>query len=268
MGPLWSPDGVWAAGPQVTLGAGLTFNVPVGFLGWCRGFAYRVTDSPLAKTGVANTNTLPRKDRLVLRASTTSPYGVVAAIKQGTPATNPLPPVVAANETAICYATCPGSGSAQNYTGLVQEWNPLSNDRRRNAWSGTGTWGPGKNGTSVGNWTDVRGEGLITRLGNPFRIDQAGRWAFGLVGGPSPSVSGESSLRISWPGGPWIDNEGTMKSVLHGASPVHSMFWEGVVKPSEIGAAHQLSILVGWTPDSGTALAPYSLDFYAEYLGS
>lgn len=148
MARLFAADGIPPGTAPVTLGSGLTFNVPVGFAALVRGFYYGVDSTPLTKTGAANVNTSPRVDRLVLRLVYAS-SSVVAVIKQGTPGSSPTAPTltqVAGDtwEIGVAQATCPGSASAQNYSNLVLEptWTDIG------AWvSYTPIWTPASAGT-------------------------------------------------------------------------------------------------------------------------
>lgn len=133
MARLFAADGIPPGTPAITLGAGLNFVLPVGFEAMVRGMRYAVESSATTKTGVANGNTNPRIDRLVLRLSY-SGDAVTAQIKQGTPASNPQPPILQQDdstyEIGVAQARCPGSGSAQNYSNLVLE--PI--------WTDVGAW--------------------------------------------------------------------------------------------------------------------------------
>lgn len=127
MAKFWARSGAVGGTGLVALGSGLQFVVPVGFEAFVQGFKYSNDGTALTKTASNNGSTLPRLDQLVLkldRAANT----VTAVIKQGAPAASPsLPSLTTTSgssgvwEVPLCYATCPGSGSAQNYSGLT--WN-------------------------------------------------------------------------------------------------------------------------------------------------
>ncbi|MBE1471363.1 hypothetical protein [Kibdelosporangium phytohabitans] len=91
------------------------------------GIGYEATAGPLPKTASANGNTNPRIDRFILKLDAGTPNSIVATIKQGTPAASPTPPSLTVDpaagvvEVPLARATCPGSGSAQNYHSLVDE---------------------------------------------------------------------------------------------------------------------------------------------------
>lgn len=111
---------------KVSLGSGLTMNMADG-AAIIDGIGYEATAGPLSKTASANGNTNPRIDRFILKLDTNTGNTISASIKQGTPGSTPLPPALTYDlaagtiEVPLARATCPGSGSAQNYTGLVDE---------------------------------------------------------------------------------------------------------------------------------------------------
>ena len=90
------------------------------------GIRYEATSGPLSKTATDNANSNPRIDRFILTLNTTTNV-IAASIKQGTPGAAPVPPAltydVAAGviEVPLARATCPGSGSAQNYSNIIDE---------------------------------------------------------------------------------------------------------------------------------------------------
>lgn len=129
MAQLWARSGVvgttrTSTDPtlRVTLGTGLTVNVAPG-PAWVRGHYY-TSDATVTRTGSTNTSTNPRIDRVVLRLDTTA-NTITPTIIEGTPATSPVPPALTRTATVhdipLARMTCPGSGSAQNYTNLVDE---------------------------------------------------------------------------------------------------------------------------------------------------
>ncbi len=103
-------------------GAGPIFQMAAGEA-WHWGTKY-ANSATLTKTQSANGNSNPRIDRLALKLDTTA-NTVTAVVVEGTPAASPVPPAMPNTSTAlhmpIARATCPGSGSAQNYNNLVDE---------------------------------------------------------------------------------------------------------------------------------------------------
>lgn len=266
MGRMWAPSGVAADTPAITT-SGLTWVVPAGLPAWVHGFLADNDTEPVTVDGTPNNSTLPRLDRIVLRLSTTGKT-ITPTVIEGTAGAVPqLPVIQAATDISLAYATKPGSGSSQNYTNVVQDWHPVSSDRRRNTWRGTGQWGPGNNSQPVSNWSALIGDGLITRTGASFRLDQPGHWDLYVKASASNTPSGTSTVRVSWPGGPWVDDHGPMDSTLGGRDSTHNLAWSGMVLPSEVGIDHQLQVLVAWTPSSGLDKASYVIDFYANYGG-
>lgn len=125
MARLWAMSGAVAGTGLPALGSGLQFVIPAGFEAFIQGFYYRNDSTSLTKTASANGSTLPRLDQLVLRLDRDA-NSITSHIKQGTPAASPLLPSLSTNlggiwEIPLVYATCPGSGSAQNYT--TWAWN-------------------------------------------------------------------------------------------------------------------------------------------------
>jgi hypothetical protein len=268
LGGLFAPSGLPADSAAVTV-TGRDFVVPSGMKALISGFL-GTNNANLSVTGTTNTNTNPRIDRLVFRLDTVVKT-ITPVILQGTPAASPVPPTITnPNDIPGWRARMPGSASAQNYDTLLAEWMPLSTDRRRNAFRSTGagnTWGPGNNSVAVATWTNNRVDGLVTRSGSSFTLDRPGRWSLSLKVHHSSTTAGSSTIRLSWPGGPWLDDFGPMEQSLDGDDLTHDMSWEGLVLPSECGAANPLQVLPSWTPVTGTAKATYSFDFYAEYAG-
>ncbi|MDT7783143.1 MAG: hypothetical protein QOF58_1562, partial [Pseudonocardiales bacterium] len=127
MAKYWARSGAVAGTGLPSLGSGLQFVVPAGFEAFVQGFKYSNDTSALTKTATNNVSTLARLDQLVLKLDRNA-NSVTAQIKQGTPASSPVLPTLTTTagangiwEVPLCYATCPGSGSAQNYSGLT--WN-------------------------------------------------------------------------------------------------------------------------------------------------
>ncbi|WP_285752018.1 hypothetical protein [Lentzea sp. NBRC 105346] len=133
MAKLWLPSGVIGSSTRdvndlslkATLGsggAGGIFQLPAGEA-YVAGIKY-TNDATLNKTASANTNTQPRIDRLALKLDTTA-NTCSAVIVEGTPAASPVSPTLPDTSAVIHLplfrATCPGSASAQNYSGLVDE---------------------------------------------------------------------------------------------------------------------------------------------------
>lgn len=125
MARLWARTGAVVGAGLPALGSGLQFIIPAGFEAWVQGFYYRNDSSSLTKTATANGSTLPRLDQLVLKLDRDA-NSITAQIKQGTPASSPVLPSLSTTlggvwEMPLAYATCPGSGSAQNYS--TWAWN-------------------------------------------------------------------------------------------------------------------------------------------------
>lgn len=103
-------------------GAGPIFQMAAGEA-WLWGIKY-INTATLTKTQAANPNSNPRIDRLVLKLDTTA-NTMTAFVVMGTPAASPVSPALPDSPTAlhlpIARATCPGNGSAQNYSNLVDE---------------------------------------------------------------------------------------------------------------------------------------------------
>lgn len=133
MAQNWVASGVFGASTRDTAdtslkaalgsgGAGPIFQMAAGEAAfWGVKYANSAT---LTKTQAANPNSNPRIDRLVLKLDTTA-NTMSAFVVTGTPAASPVPPAMPDSPTAlhmpIARATCPGSGSAQNYNNLVDE---------------------------------------------------------------------------------------------------------------------------------------------------
>lgn len=133
MAQHWVPSGVIGASTRDTAdtslkaalgsgGAGPIFQMAAGEA-FVSGIKYR-NDATLTKTQAANGNSNPRIDRLALKLDTTA-NTCVAVVITGTPAASPVSPSFPDTSTVlhlpIARATCPGSGSAQNYSNLVDE---------------------------------------------------------------------------------------------------------------------------------------------------
>lgn len=126
MARLWQASGVVGTqrGPTDTalrpsLGSGLSFVTQPG-AAWLVGHMYNSTAAETT-TASTNGNTNPRIDVLVLRMDVTA-NTITRVIVQGTPAASPTAPAISAGPTVwdlpLASATCPGSGSAQNYNTL------------------------------------------------------------------------------------------------------------------------------------------------------
>lgn len=206
MAPLWAPDGLGADTPRVTLGSGLTFTIPDGLYAWCKGFFYKNVVAQ-NKTASSNGNTNPRIDRLVLRLDRTA-NTITPTIIQGTPGASPVAPtIVAATDIPVARATCPGSGSAQNYNTLVQEWWPVSSRRGRHVWTRTGqvvtdNVGP----VTINSWVQQRNDGIVTLTGNNFKLNLPGRWSIRLFMYSDSSPTGVFTSALNWSAGPWQES--------------------------------------------------------------
>jgi hypothetical protein len=181
MAPLWSQDGIDPASPAVSLGSGLTFNVPAAFGGWVHGFYYSNT-STLAKTAANNVNSNPRLDQLVLRLNR-STFAVTAQIKTGTPASSPVLPALTQDNTTweipVAYATCPGSASAQNYSGLTLNYRVAGTPdpvREYAEFSSTGSSWPNAQYNEVPYQTTVQSNRWVQKDGNAFYLRKPGLW--------------------------------------------------------------------------------------------
>jgi hypothetical protein len=267
MGSFWAPSGVSADAPAITV-SGLTFTIPALLKAWVHGFLGENAED-LTVDGVSNTSTLPRIDRLILRVSKTG-KSITPMILEGTAAAQPQLPTATFQPTTdidLAYATKPGSGSAQNYANLVINWQPVSTDRRRNAFSGSGTIGSSL--TALTNWTNIETDGLITRSGGNFTVARPGRWAFHVKAGADTTQDGQAIVRVVWPGGPWSHLPEELLS-FKGSGRVGGidvpLSWSGLVLPSEIAQPFQL--LCFWNPASGSASAAFHAVLTAEYLGA
>lgn len=187
MARLFATDGIPPGTPAIAIGAGLTFVLPVGFEALVRGMYYRIDTGATTKTGANNLNTLPRIDRLVLRLSY-SGDSVTAQIKQGTPASNPQPPVLQQDDTTyeigVAQARCPGSGSAQNYSNLVLE--PI--------WTDVGSW---VSYTPV--WSGFQALGGAVATGRYKRLASGTIHAIGAILGASDTLLGGNQITASLP---------------------------------------------------------------------
>lgn len=99
-----------------------TWNVPAGEA-FVQGIKY-TNDGPLTKTAALNSNSLARIDRLVLKldpAADTCTAIVIAGTPSSTPVSPGLPDTADVIHLPLFRATLPGSGSAQNYEGLIDE---------------------------------------------------------------------------------------------------------------------------------------------------
>ena len=264
---LASPSGLVATSPVATV-SGLVWTIPVGVVPYIKGFTCNVT-APDTRTATANTNTNPRLDRLVWRLDRVAKT-ITPVILTGTPAASPqLPTITNPDDIAGWYARNLGSSGGYQAGSVVAEWQPLSGLRADNAWSGSDTYGPGSNGTTMATWANVRTEGLIVRSGSSFQVQQPGLIAIHLEVASSSSYPGESNVQLNWTGGPWA--AGLKRNTAHRidlpdpGNLVQDISWVGVVKPNEI--ANPITVSCGWTPIGSTSPAAYTADLQIEYLG-
>ncbi|HEU5475704.1 MAG TPA: hypothetical protein VFV67_34115 [Actinophytocola sp.] len=205
MARLWAPDGLGADTPRVSLGSGLQFSIPDGLYGWCKGFFYKNV-TVQTKTASANGNTNPRIDRLVLRLDRTA-NTVTPTIIQGTPAASPTPPAItAATDIPVARATCPGSGSAQNYNTLVQEWWPVSSLRGSHVWTRTQVVADNVGAVTLTSWTQQRSDGIVTLTGSNFKLNLPGLWSIRLFVFSDSSPTGVFTSNVNWTNGPWQES--------------------------------------------------------------
>lgn len=268
-------DGQVASSPLCTLGSGLTFNIPLNLAGYVRG-QYYVRTSATTRVAAANGDANPRLDRLVLRLTRATGF-ITPALIQGTPAASPVLPALTQDATTwdvpLCYATCPGSGSAQNYANLVQEFDAVSPARAEHVWTGTRAYGPGVNDQSVSNLVAVRDAGVATVASstNVF-LNRAGRWGLTLLANSDAPVSGVASVWIDWPSGLWSSAGGRLYDTVPrsqgfaGAGQLNRVAaWTGYIAPRY--ASLPMTLKGSWTPSTGTATVTYGFELHAVYLG-
>jgi hypothetical protein len=272
IGPL-GPDGVIAESPAVTLSSGLVFNIPDGFEARSRGFHYR-SSGATTKTGSANSNSNPRRDRLVLRLDRAAKT-LVPVIKQGTPSsgTPPLPSLTQTStvwEIPLYYATCPGSGSAQNYSNLTPEFTAVSGARGKHAWQGSVLVGAADQRVTGIAALDGYGGGIATLAGDQITLNRPGHWSLTLVGYSNNPAQGVSGVWAYWPGGPSAqaqlrdDRPRTPVSGMPASQDLwQRVTWDGLVTPAQ--AVLPIQLWAVWM-SLGTS-ATYQLTMYADYLG-
>lgn len=277
---VMAPNGIVAEGPRVTLTSGLTFSIPEGLAGRVKGFWYKNVTSAQTKTGTNNTNSNPRIDRLVLRYDR-GLKTVTPTIIQGAPGASPQPPPLQNGpnlfDTAVCRATCPGNGSAQNYNSLVHDFVPVSATRGKHAWTAVGTVGAGGHqfanltapaSGSFPNWS----QGTIATLsgGNSVLLNRPGIWALTMKVFSESGFPGISRMWLNWVNGPELFSDFTVEQsrVPIADNPPTAqlrqrLFWQGNVSPLE--AAQPLTLHALWSAN-GPAIN-YQAEFYAHYLG-
>lgn len=268
-------DGQVASSPLCTLGSGLTFNVPLNLAGYVRG-QYYVRTSATTRVAAANTDANPRLDRLVLRLTRATGF-ITPALIQGTPAASPALPALTQDATTwdvpLCYATCPGSGSAQNYSNLMQEFDAVSPARAEHVWTGTRAYGPGVNDQSVSNLVAVRDGGVATVTSSTdIFLNRAGRWGLTLLANSDAPVSGVASVWIDWPSGLWTSAGGRLYDTVPrsqgfaGAGQLNRVAaWAGYIAPRYVSLP--MTLKGAWTPSTGTATVTYGFELHAVYLG-
>lgn len=244
MAPQWAADGFAPTSPLPTLGSGLSFVIPDAAVGVVQGFTYS-NSGTLTKTATNNGNSLPRLDLLVLRLDMTAKT-ITAAILQGTPAASPVLPAVTQNSTTweipLAYATCPGSASAQNYSGFTRI-HLYAGDRagtilRRAARSDTA--GVASNATDVGV---LRLDNVPIVAGRLYRIVYVAH-----PGGPASAVS-RTQLRTSMSGA------ATIASAALAASRAVQQVGSGAIclsTPYPAAVTGTLSVILCHARDSGT----------------
>lgn len=268
-------DGQVASTPLCTLGSGLTFNIPLDLAGYVRG-QYYVRTTATTRVAAANGNANPRLDRLVLRLTRSTGF-VTPALIQGTPAASPALPALTQDATTwdvpLCYATCPGSGSAQNYNTLVQEFDAVSPAHAEHVWTGTRAYGPGVNDQSVSNLTAVRTANVATMASSTtLTLNRAGRWTIAMLANSDAPVSGIASAWVDWPSGLWVNSSGRLYDTrgrsqgFAGAGQINQVAsWTGYVPPRY--ASLPMTLKGAWTPSTGSATVTYGFELHAIYLG-
>ncbi|WP_156893120.1 hypothetical protein [Actinokineospora enzanensis] len=274
MAPLWAPDGLDARTPVVTLGSGLTFTIPSGLSGWVRGHRYRNTAAQ-AKTAAANTNSNPRIDRLVLKLDR-SANSILPVIKVGTPSASPVAPALTQTDTLwelpMWRATCPGSGSAQNYSGLTPEWRPVSTERARHVWTSSVTVGAGGQNFNAAWAADTQQRDGVASIDGSGRLllNVPGRWSIRCDFTSDAVAAGISQVWMSWPGGSFEAAGGEIRDrrMRGSGSPgwgvlSQSLSWDGLVLAPE----HLAPITCAAAWDGPTSAVPYYARLAAHYLG-
>lgn len=264
-----APDGVIAESPAVALTSGLTFSVPDGFEGRVKGYHYR-SSGATTRTATANSNSLPRRDRLVLRLDRAT-KAVTTVIKQGTPSSG-LPPLPSLTQTTtgvyeipICHATCPGNASAQNYHTLVQEYTPVSSTRGVHSWTGSGT----VDSTGLTVPLTVTSTSGIASLsgGTSVLLNRPGIWSIWGKAYSNGGTAGMSRVWLEWVGGPsdGLDTDSRWRGEgFAGAGELDQQVrFCGLVTPVQATLPIQLKALYR----ANSAGVGYEFGLYAHYLG-
>jgi hypothetical protein len=275
-----APDGVVADSPRVTLTSGLTFSIPLNFAGRAKGFWYKNISGAQTKSGTANSNSNPRIDRLVLRYDRAAKT-ITPVIVQGAPGASPQPPALSNGpnlfDTPICRATCPGSGSAQNYSNLVHDFVPISTSRAKHAWFASGLVGAG--GTqftnlaapaagTYPNWV----QGNIASLSGSTSVllNRPGSWALTMKVFSDSGFEGVSRMWWNWIDGPELFPDFTVeqsrvpKADLTNSGHLRQrLSWTGLVSPTE--ATKPITLHALWLANGPSI--NYQVEFYAHHLG-
>ncbi|ACU35577.1 hypothetical protein [Actinosynnema mirum] len=118
----WTRSGLVAGTGLPALGSGLQFTLPTGVEYLIGGFLYTNITSQRVVAGPTNINSLPRFHRLVMRRDFDS-KSITPVVLEGAASASPVLPALTATAAVVdypvAYAICPGSASAQNYTGFV-----------------------------------------------------------------------------------------------------------------------------------------------------
>lgn len=243
MASMFAADGLKPGTPAVTLGAGLSFVVPVGFQAMVRGTRYAIETSALTKTeSVTNSNSNPRLDRLVLRKTYAS-NSTVAAIKRGTPGSSPTLPTLTQDDTTyeigIAYATCPGVASPQNYSTLVRE--PI--------WTDQGGWVE-YNGAVTG--FDAFGDSIL-KTSYKMSLDGFLHLQGSIVGGTGVSL-GSNPIKITLPTGLSMRDPGNL-GTWHGSGQ-HRKTGGGAWRRLDVNLAGGELVLYATHPTTGELVNP------------
>ncbi|WP_285610556.1 hypothetical protein [Actinokineospora globicatena] len=268
MASLWAPSGLDARTPLVALGSGLSFVIPSGLAGWVRGHRYRNT-SAQTKTGDANSNSNPRVDRLVLKLDRTA-NTVLPVIKAGAPGPSPTPPALTQTDTVwelpVARATCPGSGSAQNYSTLVQEWRPVSSERAIHTWTASASIGA--TAAPFTAWSAAASNDAMASIDGSGRLllNVPGIWSIRCDYVSDASVAGPSYVLLSWPGGAvpgseLSDRRGRTPTAPGAGTMAQAIVWQGLVLSPQDDAP--ITVMAAW----GGSATTYTAVLQAHYLG-
>lgn len=274
MAGLWAPNGLDARTPLVTLGSGLSFSIPAGLGGWVRGFRYQNTTAQV-KTAPTNpnTNSNPRIDTLALRLDRNA-NSVLPVILEGAPAASPVPKTLVQTdqvwEMPIWRATCPGSGSAQNYSNLTPVWRPVSSERGRHEWTGAVTVPAGAAGAVVPSWTADLDDKIASITGSQLFLNIPGIWVVSLTFESDSPVAGLSNAGFKWLGGAMRSGSAfdarSRASGFAGAGYLRqNTCFEGLVYAPE--HVQPITAEAFWTPASGTSSVTYTARLTADYKG-